>query len=114
MSKNKKHCSFCDSEDHTVFYCPAKPKKAINPRGKYAQRMEFVRAEWYRTHPPDHQGYYYCYLCGKAITKAQTELDHVLSRSRHPELRFELSNLRPSCHECNSEKGSREKVGFFG
>ena len=114
MSKNKKHCSYCDSEEHTLFYCPTKPKSAINPKGKYGQRMDMVRREWYRQNPPDHSGYYYCYLCGKAITRSQTELDHVIARSRAPELRFELNNLKPSCHDCNQEKGSKEGVGFYG
>lgn len=34
------------------------------------------------------------------------ELDHVLSRSRHPELALEEDNVRPSCHDCNTAKGS--------
>lgn len=34
------------------------------------------------------------------------ELDHVLSRSRHPELTFDEQNLKPSCHDCNYAKGS--------
>jgi len=114
MSKNKKHCSFCDSEDHTVFYCPVKPKKSLNTMGLYYQRMSKVRKEWFKLNPPDHAGYYFCALCGKAITRSQTELDHILSRSRHPELRYELSNLQPSCHDCNQSKGSKEQVAWYG
>jgi 5-methylcytosine-specific restriction endonuclease McrA len=112
---SKRHCRYCDSEDHTIFYCPVKPKNLIKPiGGKYYQKMVKIRKEWYRQNLPDHSGYYYCAYCGKAITRAETELDHVLSRSRHPELRFELSNLKPSCHNCNVEKGSREKTAFYG
>lgn len=111
---NKKHCQYCDLEGHTSFYCPTKPKKSMKSFGPYAARFNKVKRKWYKLNPPDHAGYYFCYLCGKAITKVETELDHVLSRSRHPELRFELSNLKPSCHECNFSKGSREVNGFFG
>ncbi len=111
--KKKPHCSWCDSEDHTVFYCPIKPKKPINSKGPYYEKMRIVRRKWYKNNPPDHSGFWYCYLCGKAITKEEVELDHVLSRSRHPELRFEISNLKPACHTCNFDKGSREVKGFF-
>jgi 5-methylcytosine-specific restriction endonuclease McrA len=38
----------------------------------------------------------------------ETTLDHIKSRSRHPELRLELSNLAPCCWRCNKEKGSKE------
>jgi 5-methylcytosine-specific restriction endonuclease McrA len=84
--------------------------------------MRKVRQEWFRLHPPDHTGYYYCALCGKALTllpellEAGTErvqLDHILSRNRNPELRFELTNLQPVCGDCNREKGSEERPAFF-
>jgi 5-methylcytosine-specific restriction endonuclease McrA len=40
------------------------------------------------------------------MKRAETTLDHVKSRSRHPELRYALTNLRPSCGPCNVMKGS--------
>lgn len=108
-----KHCKFCDSTDHTLFYCPTKPKSTLVSNGKFYQKFYAVKRKWYKDNPPDHSGYYYCYLCGKALTKKETELDHILSRSRHPELRYELNNLKPSCHECNFKKGSREVTKRF-
>jgi 5-methylcytosine-specific restriction endonuclease McrA len=109
-----KHCKYCDEEGHTAFNCPKRPKNVLNTFGPYAQKMKKVRLEWFKLNPSDHAGYWYCWLCGKGIKKGEVELDHVLSRSRHPELRFELSNLKPSCHDCNTNKGSKEAVGFYG
>jgi len=40
-------------------------------------------------------------------------LDHIKSRSRHPELRYDLDNLTPACYRCNSEKGSRDLEEFI-
>jgi hypothetical protein len=37
----------------------------------------------------------------------ETTLDHVIPRSRAPELRYDPNNLRPCCWTCNSKKGSR-------
>jgi 5-methylcytosine-specific restriction endonuclease McrA len=54
---------------------------------------------------------YECYLklvpgCLRVMTPEQTTLDHVKSRSRYPQLRYDLSNLRPTCWPCNRYKGS--------
>jgi 5-methylcytosine-specific restriction endonuclease McrA len=51
---------------------------------------------------------WHCYLCGRPLTIETLTLDHVKSRSRHPELRYELSNLRPACWACNTAKSSRD------
>lgn len=42
----------------------------------------------------------------KWMTPKETTLDHVLPRGSHPELRYELSNLKPCCWDCNYKKGS--------
>jgi 5-methylcytosine-specific restriction endonuclease McrA len=123
MTKNKKHCTYCDSTEHTIFYCPKKPKTVLKPYGKYAKRMKQVRDEWFELNPPDHSGYYYCVYCGKGITREPkllamgvpfVTLDHKLSRGRHPDLRFDLKNLVPCCEDCNLEKGSKDsEKGLF-
>lgn len=108
------HCSYCDSEEHTVFYCPRKPKSGLSTFGPYAQKMAKVRREWFVENKPDHSGYYYCGLCGKALLRNEVELDHKLSRSRHPDLRYDITNLRSTCHDCNFSKGSKDiEHGFF-
>ena len=88
----------------------------LKARGKYHRKFEAAKRLWFKNNPPDHQGYYFCVYCGKALTKdpALIELgielvtiDHRMSRSDAPELRYEQSNLAPCCAGCNSEKGSK-------
>lgn len=67
-----------------------------------------TRAAWFHSHAPDRDGFYTCYICGDKLLPRETTLDHVKSRSRHPELRFEPSNLQPCCWRCNTAKGSRD------
>lgn len=74
--------------------------------GKKSKEWLKFRRRWMKNHPPNHEGYYTCYICGKWVKPLDMELDHVLSRSRHPELTFDEQNLKPSCHDCNYAKGS--------
>lgn len=66
-----------------------------------------ARAQWFKENWPNEQGFYICYLCGKWLDQKETTLDHVLPRSRRPDLRYEMSNLMPCCASCNLEKGSK-------
>jgi 5-methylcytosine-specific restriction endonuclease McrA len=34
--------------------------------------------------------------------------EHVKSKVRHPQLRAEPTNLRPTCADCNRDKGSND------
>jgi 5-methylcytosine-specific restriction endonuclease McrA len=81
--------------------------KRLGP-GKNARLWAETRAEWFKQNPANT---YTCYLqlsplCPRVMTPAETTLDHVKSRGRHPELRYELSNLRPACGPCQQVKGS--------
>jgi len=38
-----------------------------------------------------------------------TEVDHIVPRSKRPDLRLEWSNLQSSCKACNSAKADREQ-----
>jgi 5-methylcytosine-specific restriction endonuclease McrA len=107
-------CTYCHSLDHTQFYCRQKPRTQLQARkplkkiGKQGDRWLETRAEWFRQNPAEQ---YECYLqitsnCLRVMTPQQTTLDHVQSRSRYPQLRYELSNLRPACWPCNMYKGS--------
>lgn len=79
----------------------ARKKKA---KTKAALKWDQTRRLWFKE---NHQESYTCYLCGKFLYKNQTTLDHVIPRSRAPHLRYEFSNLKPCCWDCNSEKGSK-------
>lgn len=76
--------------------------------GKKGREWLAFRRRWIKNHPPNHQGFYVCYMCGKWVIPSEMELDHMKSRSRYPELAFDEHNIRPSCHKCNQKKGSRD------
>lgn len=116
--KPKKACRVCGEFGHYSFQC-FKGKKAqivtkrLHPGGKYFKQWQLTRKTWFRNNPPDHAGYYLCYLrisprCFGAMKKVETTLDHIKSRSRYPELRFDQNNLAPCCPPCNELKGSRD------
>ncbi len=71
--------------------------------GKITKKWIETKAKWFEINKA---AYYFCYICGKSMTRSQLTLDHIQSRSRHPELRFVLSNLAPCCWDCNTAKGS--------
>ncbi len=49
-----------------------------------------------------------CNYCGRIIKrKANVTVDHILPRSKHPELALTRSNLQVLCRRCNSRKGAR-------
>lgn len=113
-------CKWCDSIEHTQFYCPRKRRKPIAVRkrpkqiGKYGKQWIITRETWFRKNPPEYMdAYYKCYLnisdkCPGYMPPERTTLDHIKSRSRHPELRYTMSNLAPSCYPCNRMKGSKD------
>jgi 5-methylcytosine-specific restriction endonuclease McrA len=115
MQRGVKPCKYCGGYSHLSWKCP---QKAIKERarvqrlkkGKVGKQWEKTRETWFKRNPQD---YYTCYLqispsCERVMLKERTTLDHIKSRSRHPELRFVLSNLAPSCWPCNLNKGSKD------
>ncbi len=110
--KNAKPCRHCHKTGHLSWQCFDNPNRTIETKkklksGRITLLWIKVRREWFIENPPDENGYYYCYLCGKPMLPSETTLDHKKSRSRHPELRFVKSNLAPCCWNCNHEKGSK-------
>jgi 5-methylcytosine-specific restriction endonuclease McrA len=104
-------CTYCGAQEYTQFHCRLKPRKQLRAKqgfkklGKQAIRWMETRNEWLKRNPGRSWN---CYLCGRPLTIETLTLDHVKSRGRHPELRYELSNLRPCCEVCNTAKGSRD------
>jgi len=75
--------------------------------GKNGKKWLATRRDFLSHNPPNHQGYYVCYLCGIWVPQNEITIDHIVSRSRAPELRFVFSNLAVCCSSCNEAKGSR-------
>lgn len=113
----KKACSFCGNMGHFPYQCYKNPKNSfknngIKKNGKYAKQWITTRQTWIKNNPPDVDGYWICYLqihewCPIGLTERTLTLDHIVSRSHAPSLRFSADNLRPACIYCNNLKGSR-------
>lgn len=71
---------------------------------KVPEEWAKARKEFIKNNPPNNQGYWVCKRCGKWTE--DIEVDHIIPRSRAPELRFTQSNLQVLCPKCNRIKGS--------
>lgn len=126
----KKPCKHCKLMGHFSYACRLNPKKILkrkaikrsttplkrtklNKVGKHTKQWLTTRATWVRHNPPPVEGQYWlCYLrihpwCPVRIDISNLTLDHVVSRTRDPSLRYNANNLRPACIHCNGMKGSR-------
>lgn len=112
-------CKHCHKEGHTAFNCPFKSraqikskkplraKKRLSPVGPLALHYRKLRASFFEHH---NQDTYYCYYCkyiglDMPMGRRATQVEHFLTKARHPELRYEMSNLVPSCAFHNQDKG---------
>lgn len=107
----KKYCDGC-GVTHTTVMCFNKPRRPIKKESDktYSRRKEVSR-EWFVLNPPDGKGIWICYLqiapnCPVKLTRSTIRLEHVLSKVRHPELKYDVGNLKPACDNCNKLKGS--------
>lgn len=115
------HCVVCGANSLRG-YCfrhkPRKPlqaKKRIRRVGKVGQKLLDQRKAYFEDHPGDEHYCYYCVFVGieVALTQAEAQVEHFMSKARHPELRFERSNLIVSCGPHNERKGSLDGLEFL-
>ena len=105
-----KKCKYCKLDGHSATFCYARPKnrvlakKQVKQIGKHGAKWLRTRAQWFTENKAES---YTCFYCGERLTPKETTLDHYMSRSRRPELRYDMSNLVPCCYRCNKKKGSR-------
>lgn len=120
-----KACKWCGGTDHTQFYCRQKARtpikrntalvvrsnvslvrqnKPIRRLGKQHQLWMATRKLWFELY---YASRYYCHYCGIGMLKSETTLDHLIPRSRRPDLRYVLWNLVSACGPCNTKKGSK-------
>lgn len=64
------------------------------------------RKAWFALNPPDYRGLYVCALCANLVHKKEVTLDHIITRSRDPKLKYDLDNLQPAHFLCNQLRGS--------
>lgn len=104
--------NLCDDCAYNKNYnTPQRLRKRALKSGKITEQWFEDKALWIKQHPPNHQGYWECYLkihewCPKFLTRKTLTLDHVKARSRVPKKRRTPSNFRPACKYCNELKGS--------
>lgn len=117
MLKHNK-CKLCGSQWHTAWLCKLKSKKPMRQEAvkTKAKRTE-VRVLWFDLNPPDEYGRWQCYLriapnCYGYLTRETVDLEHVDSKARRPDLKFDVQNLKPACPPCNQLKGSRSAEEF--
>ena len=106
-----KPCTICQSIYHQQTFCSQKPKKQpertpIKKGGKHEQAWRLFRTRYLELHPSNHEGYYECYICNRWVETQDITLDHKISRSDAPELRYNQENIGFCCGLCNSKKGS--------
>ena len=115
LTRDKPLCKLCKSPYHYKTFCNLKPKKTpqrsqkplkrtpIKKTGKHASLWQKARTRWLKANKKE---WYVCYLCKTMVSHRAMQLDHVESRTRRPDLRYELSNLKPVHSICNRQKGS--------
>lgn len=102
-------CSWCKEKGHTQFYCPRKPRKTLsvhkhlNQRGPQTNKWLYTRSKWIKAHKSDT---YICHYCRRVLMPNELTLDHMIARSRAPQMRHDMQNLVPACYKCNRLKGS--------
>lgn len=89
---------------NTTKSCGLKTTKPMNRIGSKGKMWIQTRKQWITQNPAPWQ----CYICHKHLDKETLTLDHMLSRGRHPELRYDWDNLAPCCYQCNFDKGSKD------
>lgn len=102
-------CKFCESLEHTQFYCRLKPRKPIkvNKRpkqaGKRATEYKNFRDQVAIPFLTENFGY----KCARCGVTDNLDVDHIQGRGSHPELKMNLTNLQFLCRSCHQQKTDR-------
>lgn len=108
-----KPCTFCESAYHTAFSCPSKPRAPMrtNVGLRISKPMKRIGKQGLRYKEfRDTVAYPYlvakfgekCAICG--TPGKNLDVDHILKRGSHPELKYDLNNLQLLCRACHSKK----------
>jgi len=123
-------CRNCQGLGHYRYQCfkkdIKKPKvKVVRKRiyyGKVDKLWVAAKKKWFKANPSIN-GYYYCHYCSRVLVKDDelndygveyVTLDHKVPKGNHIgiKLKYDISNLLPSCSRCNTLKGSRSYESF--
>lgn len=85
-----------------------KPHAGLRQIGKVGRARQADRRRKLKEDPPNHEGYFICYICGGWFT--HVDLEHEKDGSTHPELRHDPTNHKWACNPCNLKKKRRGGV----
>ena len=104
-------CKTCGKNAESEFCFRCKPRKPLNASQKMQksskrvtndtlEMREFFRTIWNKKKKHD------CENCGKWLGSEPLSymFDHLLEKSKHPELKFEEDNIMLVCLECHDNK----------
>jgi 5-methylcytosine-specific restriction endonuclease McrA len=88
----------------------AKAKSLEKKKIRKPKRIYYTKEEWAatRTKVFDRDGHI-CYVCNGP----GHQVDHLLPKSKYPELALTLDNLKPICWPCNRAKNTKIKKEFL-
>lgn len=119
-------CKLCGSQWHTAFKCRLKVRakmhmnvplkrssKVLRPESKKSMaKRKSTYKKWVKANPPNEYDTWTCYLqisslCPKILRKEYLTLEHIIPKVKAPELKYDISNIKPACSFCNKQKGSQ-------
>jgi len=95
-------CSNCGSNKHSSLQCFQKPRKRISQRGQKTLEYETFRDTVAIPYLDKRYGHV-CSVKGCPITE-NLDVDHIRGRGSHPQLKFDVMNLRYLCRLHHSLK----------
>lgn len=110
---NVKKCKWCGGTNHSSLMCFSKPRQRIRNTSIKTEQLEIeAKLQWFEANPSDENGNWICYLkihplCPVVLTRDTITQEHVKPKQRYPELKYVISNRRPSCKFCNRLKSGQ-------
>lgn len=83
--------------------------------GKIGQKLIDQREQWFIDNPAPYYECIYCLFVGlpTCLEEKYVNIEHGMSKTRHPGLRFVKGNLYVSCPGHNEQKGSMDIDEFL-
>lgn len=88
--------------------CVRVPRKDAD-RQSLIKRLDKLTSLYVRQNGADRQGFNVCYTCGARHHWKDLDCGHYIKR-RYLHTRWDLSNVRPQCRNCNRTLGGNYKI----
>jgi hypothetical protein len=86
-------------------------RSRLNRVGPVTRKWIAFRKQWLKDHEEE---LYTCHYCPNQMSARYMELDHKITRTTDPSLRFVENNIVPSCKPCNKDKGTKNHDKYVG